>query len=165
MRGVEEAEGLKIEKPTEKAVLGFCLSFAQNALQLVSEGAQNNVENIIQLPSDAEFDARELRRHMKRANDCKGLLENSNNVSVAAEDFVKEIVKSGGDFSVPGVPTYKMDVLAVLWIRMTMLLLLGVLFSSKDVLKHFGHPVAALHGPSTERGVRERVKGLARRSV
>lgn len=43
VRGAESAEG---EQPIERAVVEFWLSFAENALQLVSSGARREVEHV-----------------------------------------------------------------------------------------------------------------------
>lgn len=77
IHGVEGAESLAKERLTQKAVPELRSRVAEIALLLVKRGGQNEVENITQAVLGASFDARELRLHEKKVDDCKRLLENS----------------------------------------------------------------------------------------
>lgn len=141
------------------------MNFAKTALQLVSREAQKEVQNITQLTFDANFGAGELCRHGTGVDDCKALLENSRADALAAKGFEKIIVRTRSGSAVSTAVLYKNDVLAVLRRQMTIGLSQDVVFSLLTVPKHIGHPIAALHGQGTEKGVREKATGLARRDV
>lgn len=76
-RRVKRAKSMRKETPPEKADLGFFLSFAGSALQLIDRRARKEAEYIHHLFSGASFDAGERHRHVKKFDDCKQRLEDS----------------------------------------------------------------------------------------
>lgn len=69
-------------------------------MQSMNNGAQNRVQNVIQLVFDASVDAANPRPHMKRVEDPTLLLGASRNEALSAEDFVERLVRKGSDFLV-----------------------------------------------------------------
>lgn len=89
MLEVEGGKSVKRELPTEYAVSKFCLSFPQFVLQLLNRETPKIVEIINQLVSGATFDAEEPCRHVRGADDCKRLLEDSRDEALAAGGLTK----------------------------------------------------------------------------
>lgn len=107
--------------------------------------AQKRVEKIIQVVAFASFDARKLLRLVKKVDDCKSLLEDSSDETLAAEGFAKKILKTGRPLSRLGAFLYRKVVSAVLRRQTTMALSQDVFFSSQGDSKHIGNPAAALY--------------------
>lgn len=63
---------IKKELPTDEAVLGFRLVFAEIALQLVSEESRKKVESF-RLLSDASLRTGDLRGHVRKLMASGGL--------------------------------------------------------------------------------------------
>lgn len=165
VHGVQEAENVQRESPTEKTVPEFCLRFAEIAPQLVSRETRKEVEKISEVVFDSDFDAEEGRRHVKEVYDYTRLLKDSRNEALAGEGLARETVQNGKCFPVPKVVSYRKDVLAVLRSQIKMSSPQDVLCSSQDVPKHAGHSVDSLHRRDTKRKVLERVTGSAGRDV
>lgn len=72
------------------------------------------VENFIRLNSEANFDAGQLPRHVRKTDDCKQGMDGKIKETLAGEFFTKHIVKSGSDSSVSEPVLYREDALAVL---------------------------------------------------
>lgn len=102
---------------------------------------------------------------MKEGNDCKRLLDESEEEKPAAESFENEIRKLKSCSSLPEAVLYKNGVWVALRRQMTTSLSQNVFFSSQEVLKHLGHLVATLHERVTEKRLRKRMMGLAKREL
>lgn len=107
IRTAEGAESVGRHRPTEKAVLEFCLSFAKTAPQLVKTIAPKETDPIIQPVFGAQLAAGELRRHPKRIDVCQRLLEDSRDESLAAKVSARGSVRTGSSPSVSGFDLYK----------------------------------------------------------
>lgn len=66
---------------------------AKIASQLGNEDARKEVETIISLTFDANFDAGELRRHMMQINGGKRILDDRRNEVLAKEGLTKKCEK------------------------------------------------------------------------
>lgn len=73
----EGAGTVKDETPIKERLSELCLFSVGTALHLVCGRASMKVENTIVLIFDANFDAGGLRPHVKRPDDCKGILHDS----------------------------------------------------------------------------------------
>lgn len=73
------------ELHTKEAVLEFRLVFAKVLLQLERTESMKEVQNIIPLVSDANFDADELRRHVRKIDGCKRTVHDSRDKELAGE--------------------------------------------------------------------------------
>lgn len=104
---------MKGKVPVQGAVPELCVGFSETALQLVAKEARKKVENNIRLNFYGNFDAGDLRRHVKETDDCQRILHDSNNDELAEEVFKKEIVKTGSGASVSGAALYGKDVVGV----------------------------------------------------
>lgn len=116
----------------------------------MSSVSREKAKDNIQLASNANPDAAELRLHGNGADDCRSLLEDSRDEAPAVEGFAKEVVRTRGDYPASEAVLYKNDFLAVLRRQMRMSLTQDVFFSLHDDLKHFGRPLSPLHRLDTD---------------
>lgn len=145
------------EMPIEEAVPKFCLFFAETVLQLLNTKRREKVKDIIRLVLDANFDAEELCRHVKRTDGCKPVLNDIKGEELAEESFKKKIVKIGSLSSVLGAVLHKKDFLALLRRQAAMSSSQVVFSSSQHVPEGTVHAFGTLHGQSTQRKVSDRV--------
>lgn len=107
IREVRGAESVGRELPTDKTVQTFCLRFAETALQLVTERAENEAKQMTQLVSGANFEAGELRRNVKVVDYSERLFKDSRVKALPAKGSAKEIVKTESGSSVSGAVLHK----------------------------------------------------------
>lgn len=85
----------------------------------MSSRARNEIRNTIQPVFGASFDAEELCRHVKGADDCEGLLDDSPDEAQTANGLAKNIARIGNGFLVLEAVIHKKDALAVQRTQMT----------------------------------------------
>lgn len=88
-------------------------------MQLLNRVARKEVANIIELVSDANFNAGEVCRQVRRTNDLKQILNSSLSEKLAKEKVTKKIVKNGKRSYVSGAMVYTEIAVAVLWRQKT----------------------------------------------
>lgn len=155
----EFEEGRETEKEVEmeRSVPDFCLSFAEVALRMARRGARKEIEKMMGIILDADFDAKELGRHVKGLDDCERIVGNSNEDVLSKEGFTKEVLRAGSGSCISQATLYKKDVVSVLREQMWRSGSGSVYFSSGDVPAGTAHPVSTKFGKEIERKVRERV--------
>lgn len=131
--------------------------FAESELQLISRKSTTKVEHIMQLVSDINFDADELRRRVKKNGDCKRILNDGGDEELAREGFTKKIVKGGSGLSASATMLYKKNISAVLRRRMATGPSRDMFFSPQDISDETEHPGTTLYGRSRQREVHGRV--------
>lgn len=153
------------EVPSEVAVPEFFLTFGKISLHLVTRRRRRKVENIVGLVSDANYDARELCRHMKAVDDCKRILDDSKHEILNREGLGKVTVKKGRVPSASGALMYVKTFLAVIRRQMATSSSPDVFFMSQDVMEGILHSVQLLHGQDAQKKMRERVMAPKERDV
>lgn len=98
------------------------------------------VRNIDQVVSVAHFDADELRRDVKSADDCRRLLSDRRDRKLPGEGSTKKIMKSESGSSVSEAVPYKKKVLAALRRWTVMSSSQDATISSQDPPKDMRHP-------------------------
>lgn len=74
MDELEGGERLEIAMEAERTVPSFCFSYAELAVRITRIVGKHEIRRLINVVSDVFFDAKELRRHVTRVEDCKCLV-------------------------------------------------------------------------------------------
>lgn len=90
---MEGAENLENEMPVAEVLPVMWLVFAYTTLQMVSREATKESEKPIQLVSAFNYEAGELRWHVKGRHYCKRITESSENKKVHGKGFQEKIAK------------------------------------------------------------------------
>lgn len=89
--GELEREGrLDIALQEKRLVPNFCCSFAEFAVQLMRRNERHEVQKLINVMFDAFFDAKKLRRHARRVQDCKRVGTERPHNALSRERFWRE---------------------------------------------------------------------------
>lgn len=91
---------------------------------------KKEVEDIIGLAATGNFDAAQLRRHVKRVEGSEQISEDSKDRDSVEKSLTEKTVKSGGRSSVSGAVLYVTNIVGVLRKKMGMGLSQDVVFSS-----------------------------------
>lgn len=92
---VQKAVNVKERMPTKEGVLQFRLVFAKIALHLLSKGGRNKVDTHIRSILDNNPDTGQPRRHVKRTDDFKPVMDESTDQELAGEGFMTHILRIG----------------------------------------------------------------------
>lgn len=132
----------------------FRFSIAELVVRLKRKGGKHEVQKLMNVLFDVFIDAKQLRRQVKKVEDCKCIVTESTHDAMSMEEFQGEKLRRADKSPNARAILYRRNILIFHWSRCNQPH--PILFlEPKDVLAGMVHPITTQYSKTIRRKVRE----------